>query len=449
MEFESIKRLGLDHIGIDTQKSFETYDQDTNNHIIIIHLLKSKNVVCPLCGSDTLELKGSKSQFLKYSSVGENNITLKLYRRIYRCKDCGHYSKETNPFGSNQRKTTIQTDYKILGELKSFETTYTKVANKFNVSTTYVINLFDKKVDMKRLPLPEVMCVDEVYSKKISYHKYCFIIYSPFDRKIIDVLDSRRYESLDEYFSHISITERDKVKYFSIDLYDTYRLIAKKYFPKAKLCADSFHVIKNLSNFFHQIRIRVMKKYAYLKLENDNYYWLFKRYWKLLTKDRTKMSHERFKVNQAGQYMSQFEIIDYMLSISKELKLAYELLHEYRNFNETANVENAEEWLNELILKFQNCLIEEYIPAWKLLSNWRLEIINSFNKINGRRISNGPMERVNRDIKTIFRMAFGSTNFFRMRNRIMYCLNDNAPILYTRKKYTNKRTFKKRGNYRK
>ena len=99
------------------------------------------------------------------------------------------------------------------------------------------------------------------------------------------------------------------------------------------------------------------------------------------------MSHERFKVNQAGQYMSQFEIIDYMLSISKELKLAYELLHEYRNFNETATVENAEEWLNELILKFQNCLIEEYIPAWKLLSNWRLEIINSFNKINGRRIN--------------------------------------------------------------
>ena len=97
-----------------------------------------------------------------------------------------------------------------------------------------------------------------------------------------------------------------------------------------------------------------MKKYAYLKLENDNYYWLFKRYWKLLTKDRTKMSHERFKVNQAGQYMSQFEIIDYMLSISKELKLAYELLHEYRNFNETATVENAEEWLNELILKLLN-----------------------------------------------------------------------------------------------
>ena len=92
MEFESIKRLGLDHIGIDTQKSFETYDQDTNNHIIIIHLLKSKNIFCPLCGSYTLELKGSKSQFLKYSSVGENNITLKLTnKRTF--KKRGNYRK--------------------------------------------------------------------------------------------------------------------------------------------------------------------------------------------------------------------------------------------------------------------------------------------------------------------------------------------------------------------
>ena len=37
-EFESLKQLGLDHIGIVAQKSFEPYDQGTNNHIIIIHL---------------------------------------------------------------------------------------------------------------------------------------------------------------------------------------------------------------------------------------------------------------------------------------------------------------------------------------------------------------------------------------------------------------------------
>ena len=50
-----------------------------------------------------------------------------------------------------------------------------------------------------------------------------------------------------------------------MDLYDNYRLIAQKYFPNAKVCADSFHVIKNLMECFRKIRIRVMKRYEKLK----------------------------------------------------------------------------------------------------------------------------------------------------------------------------------------
>ena len=83
-----------------------------------------------------------------------------------------------------------------------------------------------------------------------------------------------------------------------------------------------------------------------------------------------------------------------------------------------------------------------------MLKNWRQEIINSFNKINGFRITNGAMERVNRDVKTMFRLSFGSSNFERMRNRIMFAINKDSPILYNRKKETNKRKGKQRGPYK-
>lgn len=39
-------------------------------------------------------------------------------------------------------------------------------------------------------------------------------------------------------------------------------------------------------------------------------------------------------------------------------------------------------------------------------------------------ISNGPMERANRDIKTILRLSFVFSNFHRMRNRIMLVMNE-------------------------
>jgi transposase len=188
-----------------------------------------------------------------------------LYRRQYQCIDCGRYFKEDNPFSFEKKSTSIFTEDMIVEDLRSLTATYKSVAQKYNVSTTYVQNTFDKNVSLSRLPLPEVMCVDEVYSKKLSYHKYCFIVYSPMDRKIIDVMPSRHKDILSTYFSRISSEERGNVKYFSTDLYETYRQLAQKYLYNAVICTDPFHVIENLSTCLQNVRRRIMSEYAHLK----------------------------------------------------------------------------------------------------------------------------------------------------------------------------------------
>lgn len=58
------------------------------------------------------------------------------------------------------------------------------------------------------------------------------------------------------------------------------------------------------------------------------------------------------------------------------------------------------------------------------------------------------MEKVNRDIKTLYNIFFDSTNFSRIRNRIMYTLNDNSPILGVTNKDTNKTKGKPRKKYK-
>ena len=125
---------------------------------------------------------------------------------------------------------------------------FTDVAKEFNVSVQTVINIFDAKVDIQRQTLTQVLCVDEVYSKHCGYHKFCFVTYSPQLDKILDVLPSRNKEDLLGYFGNIPLEERKRVKYFSMDLYDTYRQVAKLCFPNAIICADHFHVIKNLGD---------------------------------------------------------------------------------------------------------------------------------------------------------------------------------------------------------
>ena len=53
--------------------------------------------------------------------------------------------------------------------------------------------------------------------------------------------------------------------------------------------------------------------------------------------------------------------------------------------------------------------------------------------MNGHVISNGGMERTNRDIGDIIRASFGYSNFERFRNRVMFCKNKDASILAYRK----------------
>ena len=105
-------------------------------------------------------------------------------------------------------------------------------------------------------------------------------------------------------------------------------------------------------------------------------------------------------------YMTKYQIITFMLSVSNELKLAYELKEDYRSFNCVASIDNAEEMLDELIIKFKASNLKEYAPFWRILINWHDEIINSFNRINGNKITNGPMERINKDIKNLFSIFF-------------------------------------------
>jgi len=434
MDKESISRLGLDYIsGIDVESSDEIYDPATNNHIIVLKLIKQSNICCPHCGLvSNPTIRSSVTQKINHSSANENNIIIKLKRRVYQC-ECGKTFREENPFTSSKRKTTLQKDFKILTVLKDINKSFTDVAKEFNLSTKTVINIFDAKVDVKRQSFTQVLCVDEIYSKHCGYHKFCFITFSPQLDKILDVLPSRNKEDLLGYFGNIPLEERKRVKYFSMDLYDTYRQVAKQCFPNALICADHFHVIKNLNEFFNSARIRIMKKYEHLKNQNDSWYWLYKKYWRKLLKAPEKLGHKKFKVSKSGMYLTEHEIVDYMLSIDKDLKSGYELLNEYRAFNSAATIDNAKEWLDELIIKFHNSPLEEFYKAYKLLKNWRQEIINSFNRVNGFIISNGGMERANRDIKTIIRHSFGFTNFERFRNRVMYCKNKDATILAYRK----------------
>ena len=136
-----------------------------------------------------------------------------------------------------------------------------------------------------------------------------------------------------------------------------------------------------------------------------------------------------------------YEIRKYLLSIDTDLAYAYKLKQEYQDFNFSANYKTCDEELNKLINDFRASHLKEFQEFGKLLNHWKVEIKNSFIKVDVRvkdkkgnyiivkkRLSNGPMEGCNSRIKCIIKNANGYRNFDRFRKRVFFSLNKNTPI---------------------
>lgn len=432
MDYYTLKLFKLTYLNVDLEKSFVTHIDDTKSVLNIF--LNKEFKACKYCGCGNIKVRSTIQTKVNHSIYSDLQVELFIHRRKYFCPDCGHYFTEDNPIVSSNRNISIMTDFRILELLKDPTNTYSKVASLTNTSITYVQNVFDKYLDIKLGELSTVVCIDEVYAKRLVDNKYICIWYNPFERKVIDVLDSRWKSDLLNYSSRYSYSERQKVKFVSIDMWHIYKEMAQIAFPNAIICVDSFHVIKHLNDAFNQVRLRVQKRFFHLKGDLNSYYWLYKKYNKFLLRDFSNIYSGLIKVNRYGMMLDKYQIRECMLSLDDELRLAYELKEEYRSFNLSASIDDAKNRLLELIDKFKASKIKEFYPFIRTIKNWFDEIINSFNRINGHRISNGPMERTNRTIKQLFYNGFGFTNFERTRKRIIYISNSNTPILGVPKK---------------
>lgn len=157
------------------------------------------------------------------------------------------------------------------------------------------------------------------------------------------------------------------------------------------------------------------------------YYYMLKKFYFFFLVDYEKLN-PYYRIPKLQTNYSKDNLLHYLLSIDEELRAAYLLKEAYRYFSKTADFKDCQEQLDSLIKQFKHSKSEEMKQVGKMLNNWRSEIINSFIKVERRRLSNGPIENMNSQIKTIIKSSNGYRDFSRLRNRIMYSLNKDTPI---------------------
>ena len=440
MNNDTIKLLNLEDVNIDLNKS---HVDKVNGNLVVTIVLNNDVKCCKFCGSTSFCSHGFIHKKITHSISTNQPCILNYKARRFKCKDCGKTFLEYNPFCQEDEKLSLYTVIKILEKLRSHTSTFTSVAKDLNVSIQTVVNVFDNYVSGTRLKFSEVICIDEIYTNKLTSKKYSCVVMDFKIKQVIDVYPSRLKIDLIDNFMRIPLEERKLVKYVVIDMWDTYKQVSLDVFPNAIIAVDSFHVIKHLNLAIDMIRLKVMRKYdkGHSRLENaEMYYYMLKKFHYFFNKNFDDIP-DFLKVHKLNSTWDKYEIRKYLLSIDPDLAYAYNLKQEYQEFNYTASFDTCDKELNKLINDFRSSHLKEFQEFGKLLNHWRNEIKNSFIRVNvkikdkkrnfiivKKRLSNGPMEGCNSRIKCLIKNANGYRNFERFRKRVFFSLNKNTPI---------------------
>ena len=124
--------------------------------------------------------------------MSTTNCYIIYHARRYQCPHCKKTFYENNPFTFGGKALCcycIQCSQRSQVSKCNIHRCCQKI---YGISTTSAINIFDRHVNISRRQLPECLALDEVYAFKSHDSDYVCVIVDYLDKKIVDVLPSRR-----------------------------------------------------------------------------------------------------------------------------------------------------------------------------------------------------------------------------------------------------------------
>lgn len=354
---------------------------------------------------------------IKIAKVANYNTILLLDKQRFFCKNCNRtFTASTNVVDfhkqiSNDTRLSVILDLMNKGSEKD-------ISIRNNISTNSVNRILDEisndTIVKNNGLLPEILGIDEFSATKDTISKLAFIIIDQTNKNIFDINPSRKSLDIKQYFRNYPKKERDKVKYITLDLYKPYYKLMHSLFRNAILIPDRFHIVIQARNALDKTRINLCKK------SNPNYK-KFKKYWKLLLKDKRDLDKKKKKYQTCfKKEMTQYDIVSYLLNTNEELYETYQI---YQSILYSIDTRNKEIFLS--IINGKNKKISKYMKkALKTFRNMKKYILNAFDY----EYSNGIVEGTNNLIKQIKHTAYGYRKFKHLKARVMLIKGLYNPI---------------------
>lgn len=205
---------------------------------------------CIHCGSANLRKKERFQRVLKHHSIGSSKSVLIIQTHKFYCRDCKKYFNQRMPGILPYQRATEPFKDEVATRHHD-GCSILKVSTRLNLGQatvgryykSYLIREFNEH---KNASCPKVLGIDEKkFNRKLGYQTTLVNLQK---HKVFDITLGRTESNLGKYLR--KMPDRNNCKVIVMDLSETYRSIAKNYFPKAMIVADRFHVVRLVNQHF-------------------------------------------------------------------------------------------------------------------------------------------------------------------------------------------------------
>lgn len=354
---------------------------------------------CPHCGGVRLRLRDRRLRRPRHESWGHRHSEMELESKKWRCLECRRSFWQRFP-GILPRKRATES-FRRSVFLKHWDgISRSRVGKREAIGSATVERWFQdflrrEAAERSGAVCPRVLGIDEhFFTRKQGYVTTLCDLRG---HKVFDVVLGRSEAALESYLA--KLPGRDRVRVVCMDLSSSYRALVRKYFPKAKIVADRFHVIRMVNlhflNCWREIDPAGAKHRGLLSL---------------MRRHRHHLTPEQRAKLEA--YFDQFPVLREIYRFKQ--RLCYLLLKKHKTRKQCAHL--AHRFL-AAIQHLQQAGLAQLVALGNTLNTWAAEIATMWRFTR----NNGITEGFHTKMEVLQRQAYGFRNFnnYRLRVRIM------------------------------
>lgn len=235
--------------------------------------------VCPECGERSPRYDKNERQWRHLDTCQYQTILIATVPRI-KCDE--HGVKQVRvPWSEERSRFTALFEALVIDWLQATEN-IAAVATGIGLSWEEVAGIGSRAVARGikrrgRAPLPASVGVDETSITR--GHQYITVVNALSEARVLDVIDERKEESLNAFWSQYSPEELAQVEKVAMDMWPPYIASTRKHLLMAdeKIVFDKFHIMKHLGDAVDLVRRaenRQLKAAGDQRLAKTRYLWL-------------------------------------------------------------------------------------------------------------------------------------------------------------------------------